>query len=66
MKDYESNVRLEVKDWKRRIVKRPSMLNRVSKKAQTKMNGYIPKKVHQVITEAIKQMITGTLAAQIK
>mgnify|MGYP001028639583 CR=1 FL=1 len=62
MKDYESNVKLEVKDWKRRILKRPSMLNRVSKKAQTKMNGYIPKKVHQVITEAIKQMITGTLA----
>ncbi|MCE4051056.1 MULTISPECIES: EcsC family protein [Bacillaceae] len=62
MKDYESNVRQEVKDWKRRILKRPTMLNRVSKKAQTKMNGYIPQKVHQVITEAIKQMITGTLA----
>ena len=62
MKENESIAMMEVKDWKRRILKRPSMLNRVSKKAQNKMNGYIPAKVHQVITEAIKQMITATLA----
>ncbi|UTI44394.1 EcsC family protein [Niallia sp. RD1] len=62
MNEYEQRALEEVEEWKRKIQKRSSILNRVSKKAQTKINSYIPDKVHQTITEAIKQMIQATLA----
>lgn len=39
----------------------PSLLNRLSKGMQTKINSYIPEKVHKAITTAIKQMIRGVL-----
>lgn len=62
MNEYEQKALEEVAEWKRKIQKRSSILNRVSKKAQNKINSYIPDKVHQTITEAIKQMIQATLA----
>ena len=62
MNEYEQRALAEVKDWKRKLQKRSSILNRVSKKAQNKINSYLPEKMHQAITEAIKQMIQGTLA----
>ncbi|SLK43013.1 EcsC protein family [Mycobacteroides abscessus subsp. abscessus] len=62
MNEYEQRALVEVEEWKRKLQKRSSILNRVSKKAQNKINSYIPEKVHQTITEAIKQMIQATLA----
>lgn len=62
MNEYEHRALVEVGEWKYKLQKRSSILNRVSKKAQNKMNSYIPEKVHQTITEAIKQMIQATLA----
>ena len=62
MNEYEQRALVEVEEWKHKLQKRSSILNRVSKKAQNKMNSYIPDKVHQTITEAIKQMIQTTLA----
>lgn len=62
MNEYEQRAFVEVEEWQRKLQKRSSILNRVSKKAQNKINSYIPEKVHQTITEAIKQMIQATLA----
>jgi len=62
MNEYEQRALVEVEEWKHKLQKRSSILNRVSKKAQNKINSYIPDKVHQTITEAIKQMIQTTLA----
>ena len=42
-------------------MRRPSLLNNLSKKIQTKINSWIPEKVHNAITVAIKQMIRGVL-----
>jgi hypothetical protein len=36
-------------------------MNRLSKGMQTKINSYIPEKVHNVITATLKQMIKGVL-----
>ena len=58
---YEEAVRNEVIVWQKKMVKRPSFMNRVSKKIQTKVNSWIPEKVHNAITVAIKQMIRGVL-----
>lgn len=61
MNEYELKVYDEVSEWKRKIAKRSGMLNRLSKKAQGKINGYIPEKVHGVMTESIKAMVKATL-----
>jgi hypothetical protein len=61
MKEYELKVYDEVSDWKRKITKRSGMMNRLFKKAQQKMNGLIPEKVHVVMTESIKAMVKATL-----
>jgi hypothetical protein len=58
---YEQRVAIEVKAWQKQMLRRPSMLNRLSKKMQTKINAWIPEKIHQAITATIKQMIRGVL-----
>lgn len=43
------------------MLRRPSLLNKLSKKVQTRINTWIPEKVHHAITVAIKQMIRGVI-----
>ncbi|MFC0272053.1 EcsC family protein [Metabacillus herbersteinensis] len=58
---YEKDMAEEVIRWKRHLVRRPSLFERTSKKAQNKLNGLIPEKVHTVMTESIKKMVQATL-----
>ncbi|THE11100.1 EcsC family protein [Bacillus timonensis] len=51
----------ELFQWRKKLVKKSNMLQRVSKKAQTKVNELIPEKAHTVITESIKKMVQATL-----
>src|SRR5699024_9246205 len=60
-KEYERKADEEIQAWQKRILKRSNLFNRMSKKAQNKINGMIPAKVHKVITEAIKNMVKATL-----
>lgn len=62
MHEYEKMALAETNEWKRKILKRSTIIQRVSKKAQNKVNSYIPEKVHKALTEAIKQMIQTTIA----
>ncbi|KRG14863.1 EcsC family protein [Lederbergia galactosidilytica] len=62
MAAYEDEVRDELILWQRKIFKRSSLLNRMSKTTQTKVNSLIPEKVHNVITDSIKNMVKATLA----
>jgi len=59
--DYEQTAFDELKNWQKQMLRRPSILNSLSKKVQTKINSYIPEKVHKAITTAIKQMVRGVL-----
>jgi hypothetical protein len=61
MNEYELKVYEEIEAWKRKLTRRSGMMNRVSKKAQGKINGLIPEKVHEVMTESIKAMVKTTL-----
>lgn len=61
MDDYNFAVYEEVEAWKRRITKRSGVFQRLSKKAQGKVNEFIPEKVHQAVTESIKAMVKATL-----
>lgn len=61
MNAYEALAMDELKRWQRKMTKRPSLVNKLSKKLQTKLNSYIPDKVHAGITSVIKQMVRGVL-----
>ena len=61
MNDYDESVAVELRAWQKKMLKRPSLLNSLSKKIQTKVNSWIPEKVHNAITVTIKQMIRGVL-----
>jgi hypothetical protein len=61
MNEYELMVCDELEEWKRKLTRRSGMINRLSKKAQGKINDLIPEKVHEVMTESIKAMVKTTL-----
>lgn len=61
MNEYELKVYDEIEEWRRKITRRSGMMNRLSKKAQGKINELIPEKVHEVMTESIKGMVKATL-----
>ena len=50
----------ELEQWQLAMSRRPSILNKVTKNIQKKINGIIPEKVHVIITKAIKE-ITRTV-----
>jgi hypothetical protein len=58
---YEDTVRVALQDWKHKMSKDPSIINKASKKLQNKINSYIPEKVHNAITLAIREMVKGIL-----
>ncbi|MBL7700469.1 MAG: EcsC family protein [Chitinophagaceae bacterium] len=58
---YNEKIASEVIAWKRQMLRRPGVLNKMSKKVQDKINSFIPEKVHKGITVTIKQMIRGVL-----
>lgn len=58
---YKQNALNEVKIWQKKMLKKPSLFNALSKKIQTKINTWIPEKIHNAITVAIKQMVRGVL-----
>ena len=58
---YEQAALNELTAWQKKMVRKPSILNNLSKKIQTRINTWIPEKIHSAITIAIKQMIRGVL-----
>ncbi len=61
MEYYEQKLFTELNAWQKRMLRHPSFLNSLSKKIQTKINTWIPEKIHKAITVTIKQMIRGVL-----
>lgn len=61
MNDYLQQITSELKNWQRKMRRGPGLINRLSKKMQTKINSYIPEKIHKAVTTAIKQMVRSVL-----
>ncbi|WP_379089236.1 EcsC family protein [Pedobacter sp. UC225_65] len=61
MENYEQQIKYELEFWQMELMKKPSMLGNLATKVQTKINSYIPAKVHQAITVTIKQMVKAVL-----
>ena len=58
---YDEIALAELKLWQLKMLRRPSLLNKLSKRIQIKINSWIPEKVHNAITVTIKQMIRAVL-----
>ncbi len=61
MDQYQHRIRLELSIWKNEMLRQPSLMNWLSKELQTKVNTWIPEKIHKAITTTLKQMIRGVL-----
>ncbi len=61
MNNYEEKVMYELRTWQRSMTRKPSFTNKIAKDMQRKMNSIIPEKAHEVITEAIKNMVKAVL-----
>ncbi|RZK42058.1 MAG: EcsC family protein [Pedobacter sp.] len=61
MNNYEDQIKLELKFWEAELMRKPSLLGNLASKAQSKINSYIPTKVHKAITLTIKQMVKAVL-----
>jgi hypothetical protein len=61
MGSYEEMALREMKAWQKKMNRKPGMFNRVSKRVQTKINSYIPDKIHKAISATIKQMVRTVL-----
>lgn len=61
MENYEEQVNYELQFWEMELMKKPSFFGNLATKVQTKINSYIPTKVHKAITVTIKQMVKAVL-----
>jgi uncharacterized protein (DUF697 family) len=61
MKDYENKILTEVLIWQQKMTSAPSLGDRLSRKVQTKMNSYIPEKVHKGITVTMEKLFKTVL-----
>jgi EcsC protein family len=59
--DYENQSLYELKKWQKKMSKRPSFINGMTKSVQGKFNNLIPESAQNIITEAIKNMIKAVL-----
>lgn len=61
MNEYERQAAEEVNRWLKQLRKSPSITASMAKRVQTKINHYIPQKVHDVMGDAIKHMVQGVI-----
>ncbi len=58
---YKKSISNELKVWQKQMLGKPTRLNNLAKKVQTKINSWIPEKIHRAITATIKQMVRAVL-----
>ena len=51
----------ELTAWQKKMLRKPSFFDKLSKRIQVKINSWIPDKVHRAITVTIKQMVRAVL-----
>lgn len=61
MNQYEKDIYSKLALWQKEMLRNPSFLNKLSKKVQTRINKWIPEKIHLAITTTIKQMFRAVL-----
>lgn len=59
--DYNTRALKELNKWKKKMRKKPSILELASKGTQNKINGILPEKYHEIMTNLIKGMTRAVL-----
>jgi len=54
-------MQLEMEEWKKKMLRKPSFTDKLSKGFQDKVNQIIPEKVHETITALIRHMVRAVL-----
>lgn len=58
---YEEQTRKNLLRWEKKLLQPPGLVERTSKKLQSKINSVIPDKVHQTITATVKGIVRTAL-----
>lgn len=61
MSVYEAQARAEMQAWQQAMLRSPGLFNRATRSLQRRLNSYIPERVHDAITAAVKQMTRAVL-----
>ncbi|OOQ58536.1 EcsC family protein [Mucilaginibacter pedocola] len=61
MPSYRDQAQLQLAEWQQKMQKKPSLVNRMAKGLQDKLNNLIPEKVHKAITITIEKMVKAVL-----
>ncbi len=61
MEAYQHYVRAELNIWLFQMKKPPSILNRMTRGVQEKINEILPEKLHQIVTAAIENMVKAVM-----
>ncbi len=61
MINYEEQARAELQIWQQKMQQDPGFLDKLSKRAQDRINRIIPEKAHAVITVTIQKMVEAVL-----
>ena len=61
MTEYEQEIYKDLEDWKQRVRDATPYFGGAAKHLQTRINKWIPEKIHQAFTMAIKQMTRAVL-----
>lgn len=61
MLPYETKAYQDLELWKIKILKKPTILDKLAKGMQSRLNNLIPEKVHYAITIAIEKMVKAVL-----
>ncbi len=57
----QEQARAELHAWQQRMQQPPSRLNRFAHRVQTRLNAFLPEKMHQAITATVRQLVRGVL-----
>ncbi|GAB3237226.1 EcsC family protein [Hymenobacter seoulensis] len=57
----DQQARTELRAWQQKMQKKPTLVGRFTRRIQARLNAFLPEKVHQALTAAIKQMVRGVL-----
>ena len=61
MNNYDKDKYYELAHWQKKMLRKPTLFNKLSKNIQTRINNWIPEKIHQAITATLKQMVRAVL-----
>lgn len=59
---YEEQASRELAQWREQMLREPGLWNRATRGIQSKVNSYIPERVHAAITTVIRQMTQAVIS----